>query len=120
VAGSTWGECHSTSIDDQLEVVSPRSYGFGSVHTLRDVGDSIKLVEAMERVEDDDQKTCYDPIVVVGGGFVAMEAAASISQYSKDNHVTVVMSGGYFLEGLFNREMSKYYERHLSQKFGVR
>lgn len=27
----------------------------------------------MERVEDDDQETCYWPIVVVGGGFIAME-----------------------------------------------
>ena len=74
----------------------------------------------MRRVEDDDQKTSYDPIVVVGGGFLAMETAAAISMHSPDNHVTVVMNGDHFLEGVFTREMSEFYERHLSQKFGVR
>ena len=120
LSGSTWDECHSGDIDDQFQLVDERKYGFGSTHVVRDVGDAIKLVSAMRRVEDDDQKTCYDPIVVVGGGFIAMETAAAISMHSPDNHVTVVMNGDHFLEGVFTREMSEFYERHLSQKFGVR
>ncbi|GMI32298.1 hypothetical protein TrRE_jg10417, partial [Triparma retinervis] len=119
-SGSTWDELHSGDIDSEFSLVDPRRYGFGSTHTVRDVGDAIKLVAAMGRVEDDDQKTCYDPIVVVGGGLVAMETAAAISMHSPDNHVTVVMKGGHFMEGVFTREMSEFYERHLSQKFGVR
>jgi len=120
-SGSTWSECHSGDINpDTMSIVDPRRYGFGSTHTVRDMGDALKLVEAFSRIEDDSQKTCYDPIVVVGGGFIAMELAAAISMYSEDNHVTVVMKGEHFLEGVFNKEMSEFYERHLSQKFGVR
>ena len=96
------------------------SIGFGSVHTLRDTVDAAKLVKAMERIEDDDQPTCYDPVVVVGGGFIAMEAAASISEFSQDLHVTVVMDGGWFLPDLMTREMSKYYERQLMHRYGER
>ncbi|GMH67041.1 hypothetical protein TL16_g04575 [Triparma laevis f. inornata] len=121
--GSTWDELHSTDLDPQHQITDKRKWGFGSPHTLRDVGDSEKLVSAMTRVEDDDQETCYWPVVIVGGGFVAMEAAAVIASKCEDLHVTVVLNNDHFLGGdggVFNKEMSEFYERQLSQRFGVR
>ena len=77
----------------------------------------------MTRVEDDDQETCYWPVVVVGGGFVAMEAAAVIASKCDDLHVTVILNNDHFMGGkggVFDKEMSEFYERQLSQRFGVR
>ena len=125
--GSTWDELHSEDIDEQFQLKDKNKWGFGSCHTVRDVGDSAKLVAAMERVEDDDQETCYWPVVVVGGGFIAMEVAASIASKAEDLHVTVVLSNEHFLgggrggkPGVFNKDMSEFYERQMSQRFGVR
>ncbi|GMI14425.1 hypothetical protein TrVE_jg13213 [Triparma verrucosa] len=121
--GSTWDELHSGDLDEQHEIMDKRKYGFGSTHTLNNVGDSEKLVTAMTRVEDDDQETCYWPVVVVGGGFVAMEAAAVIASKCDDLHVTVILNNDHFMGGkggVFDKEMSEFYERQLSQRFGVR
>ena len=121
--GSTWDELHSEDIDEQFQLKDKSKWGFGSCHTIRDVGDAEKLVAAMERVEDDDQETCYWPVVVVGGGFIAMEVAASIASKAEDLHVTVVLTNDHFLggkEGVFSKEMSEFYERQMSQRFGVR
>jgi len=119
VDSETWA--HSDDLDDNdLTVKDKGKYGFGSVHTLHNIGDSVKLVAAMQRIEEDDQETNYDPVVVVGGGFIAMEVCSQIASNCPDLHVTVVMDGPHFLPGLMNKEMSEYYEQQLTTKFGVR
>jgi NADPH-dependent 2,4-dienoyl-CoA reductase/sulfur reductase-like enzyme len=94
--------------------------GFGSVHTIDSMADSELLLAAMQRIEDDDQATNYDPVVVIGSDYLALETASSIAENSRDLHVTVVMEGGWFMEDRFTRSMSRYYERQLSQRYGVR
>lgn len=53
------GSCFCTRHPDlggkPIACVSPDQFGFGSVHYIRDLGDSVKMVQAMRRVEADGQ-----------------------------------------------------------------
>ena len=81
-----------------------RPYGFGSVHSVRDVGDAVKVLAALNTHEEDGQETCLDPVVIVGGGFLTMELAATIAKYRDDKvPVTVVLSQDRLLPALFGK-----------------
>lgn len=56
------------------------SYGLGSAHHLRDMGDCIKLVKALGTAlpgGEGDGNT----VALVGGGLLCMEVAAAIAAY---------------------------------------
>ncbi|CAM9240958.1 unnamed protein product [Choristocarpus tenellus] len=91
-------------------------YGFGSVHYLRDLGDSIKLLQAMGRVEADGQETCRDAVVVIGGGLIACEVASAIVSHYPDIPLTLVIPRENLLQGLgFGKEIGYFYEKQLSR-----
>lgn len=46
---------HPDIVGSPLACVFPDRFGFGSVHYMRDFGDTVKLVHAMGRIEADGQ-----------------------------------------------------------------
>lgn len=48
-----------------LSLAAPERFGFGSVHHLRDLGDTLKLLQAMNRVEADGQVSGCVVVVTV-------------------------------------------------------
>ncbi|KAJ1457808.1 hypothetical protein M885DRAFT_514280 [Pelagophyceae sp. CCMP2097] len=113
--------------------------GFGSVHHLRNVGDAVKLAHAAAANEVDGQETSVLPVVVVGGGLLTMELAATLAKFREDKiPVTIVLSRDRLLPALFSpdddatdaaqraedagsdaKAVAEFYERQLV-KVGVR
>mmetsp|Transcript_2703 Transcript_2703/g.3849 ORF Transcript_2703/g.3849 Transcript_2703/m.3849 type:complete len:640 (+) Transcript_2703:91-2010(+) len=105
--------------DTGYAIADKAEYGFGSVHYLRDLGDCVKLVAAMQRVEADSQETCQNPVVVIGGGFIGFEVAAALSRHCPDHGVMMILSGDHVFDGFFTKEMATFYETHFVRQ-GVR
>jgi len=103
------------------EIEGAEKYGFGSVHTLRDVGDCEKLVRALMRPEDDGQETCFDPVVIVGGGLLTSEVVSSLIKYCPDLPLLVVFPSDMLYPHLFSQHenIAQVYERQMT-KNGVK
>lgn len=53
--GSCFCTRHADLVGSPQSRTPPDRFGFGSVHYMRDLGDTLKLVQAMSRVEADGQ-----------------------------------------------------------------
>ncbi|CAM9140061.1 unnamed protein product [Laminaria digitata] len=115
------GSCFCTRHPDlgghPIACASPDRFGFGSVHYVRDLGDSVKMVQAMRRVEADGQQdTCKEPVVVIGGGFLSCEIAAAIATHCPGMQLAMVMPGeDVMARAGFTREMCHFYEKQLAR-----
>jgi len=76
-------------------------YGFGSAHYCGDVGDATKLVHALSRPEDDGQDICFDPVLVVGGGPLALEVISTLLDRFPDLPLVLVLPHQHILPELF-------------------
>ncbi|CAM9798983.1 unnamed protein product [Ectocarpus fasciculatus] len=114
------GSCSCTRHPDvggsPLACTFPDRFGFGSVHYLRDFGDTVKLVHAMGRVEADGQDTCKEPVVLIGGGFISCEVAAAVATYCPGMQLVMVMPGEDVMSSSgFGKEVCHFYEKQLAR-----
>ncbi|CAM9482367.1 unnamed protein product, partial [Discosporangium mesarthrocarpum] len=116
IQGSCFCSRHSDISGSPPVLSEPERFGFGSVHYLRDLGDAMKLVEAMGGVEADGQETCRDAVVVVGGGLISCEVASAIATFYGDISLTMVIPGEEVLQGTgFGKDVGRFYEKQLSR-----
>ncbi len=93
--------CHVRELDCH-------GYDLKGVYYIRSVEDSSRLRSRLEEVEN---------AVVVGGGFIALEVAATLVQ--KGLEPTVVFRGGRVLRHVFSDDVAGFIERYFSER-GVR
>eukprot|EP00752_Nemacystus_decipiens_P017496 g15685.t1 len=99
-----------------LACVLPDKFGFGSVHYIRDFGDTVKLVHAMGRVEADGQDTCKEPVVLIGGGFISCEVAAAVATHCPNLRLVMVIPGEDVMASSgFGKEVCYFYEKQLAR-----
>ena len=67
------------------------------------MGDCEKLVRALMRPEDDGQETCFDPVVIVGGGLLTSEVVSSLIKYCPDLPLLVVFPSEIIYPHLFSQ-----------------
>src|SRR3954451_3708258 len=82
---------------------------FGDARTIRRIEDSEALGELLAEGQGH--------VVVVGGGFIGVEVAASARM--KGLEVTLVMQNAVVWDHLFGEEVGRYFQRHL-EEHGVR
>ena len=85
----------------------PGAEGMKSVFTLRSEHDAAMLVHAMEKSEQ-------AAVLVIGGGFLGIEVACSLSEWDCD--VVLAYPGDDLLPKLFTPEISDWFERYLTSR----
>ncbi|CAM9894246.1 unnamed protein product [Scytosiphon promiscuus] len=114
------GSCCCTRHPDvggsPLACTFPDRFGFGSVHYMRDFGDTVKLVHAMGRVEADGQDTCKEPVVLLGGGFISCEVAAAIATHCPGMQLVMVLPKDDVMSSSgFGKDVCHFYEKQLAR-----
>ncbi|CAM9262728.1 unnamed protein product, partial [Hapterophycus canaliculatus] len=114
------GSCCCTRHPDvggsPLKCTFPDRFGFGSIHYMRDFGDTVKLVQAMGTVEADGQDTCKEPVVLIGGGFISCEVAAALATHCPGMQLVMVMpKDDVMASSGFGQEVCHFYEKQLAR-----
>lgn len=99
-----------------LEKPAIAKCGFGSSHYLHDIGDAYKLVQALTAKPKGFDGDGDDTVIIVGGGYLALEVADSIIKYYPTLKPLMLVKGPHIMQGFFTQEMANVYETELEAK----